>query len=102
MMLEKYGTAAAPGDKDADQNGDTAGQSDQITRAEQGQRKAHRQLENGVARFEPVAGAVGNHAQAAGQEAHQSGQQPARQDFAHAAVAALSLFCVFMFAAADF
>jgi hypothetical protein len=49
---------------------DTAGQADQIARAQQGQRKAHRYLEHRRAAFKPKARAVRHHAQTACTEAH--------------------------------
>ena len=78
-----------PGNRNTQQNRDTAGQTDQIARAQQGQRKAHRHLEHRRAAFKPKARAVRHHAQTACAEAHHTRQCAARHQFLDTAAAFL-------------
>ena len=84
----------APGNDDAHQDGDAAGQTHHVACAQQGQRVTHGDLEDGVAGLEPVAGAVGHHPQAACAEAEDARNQPAGGDVGNAA-AGLVLVTVF-------
>ena len=78
-----------PGNRNTQQNRDTAGQADQIARAQQSQRKTHRHLKHRRAAFKPKARAVRHHAQTACAEAHQTGQSAARHQFLDTAAAFL-------------
>ena len=82
----EVGHQHAPGDGDAQQDGDAAGQVHQEAGSQQCQRIAHGQLEDGGATLEPVAGTVGHDAQAVGAEAHEAGDGAAQRDLADAAV----------------
>ena len=91
----EVGHQYAPGDGDAQQDGDAARQVHQKARPQQCQRVAHGQLEDGGATLEPVAGAVGHDAQAVGAEAHEAGDGTAQCDLADAAVGR-AVFSVFL------
>ena len=81
----EVGNDAEPSQHQADEDGNPARKPHEITRAQQGEGKAHRRLENGRAGFEPVTGTVGGKAQAVGAETHDAGERAAGDDFLDAA-----------------